>query len=628
MLYHPPRASLLHASRTLRVAAAVGGASLLSPAALAETGTDLQWLTPPSGRSGFVFLEDGLQADEGFHGGVLFHYAQRPLVCEYPDGTDDPTSLVDYAGTLDTHLSYGLSRFRLGVNAPFQPVVETEYSPTTRLSDPGLQLEVAILDRSVSPVGLSLDLGTRLPLGDPDAWGGHPATRFSGGLNFSTGSTWLVVANLGMEHGLAPDTPVAWASHPRAVGGLGLATPEYERSRASLELHGGMGLSSEASEPWLPGEAVLSISSHPVGLEDLLATFGVGLPVMVDVGVPDFRVIAGLAWSPAPRAEARPSLPDHDADGIPDVDDRCLDQAEDKDGQFDEDGCPEGDNLTPTTLRLTTVDGDPVCGAEVQVREGPLKASWHAAGGSLTRSLPTGRYLLTISSEGLAPLEAWFQVPRSPTFDLSFVLHPPEEQERGIHFVVLSPDGTLLKPQLRPHPLEGEPMEATGKGMLSPDLPPGTHEVVIWAPGRRVFHREVEVPEDEARWWQLTLPPTRVSLEEDRIRLTEPVRFPPGEIRLLPESRSLLDELAEFLRDRPEIFKVLVTCRTSEADSPAANNQLSRDRGDRILLYLHQAGLSGDRLRVQGLGGKGLEPGQRNAVTFTVEERRFDEPPQ
>jgi large repetitive protein len=58
----------------------------------------------------------------------------------------------------------------------------------------------------------------------------------------------------------------------------------------------------------------------------------------------DFRVTTGLVWSPQPAGVAAPGRNDHDGDGIPDSVDACSDEAEDKDGFQDEDGCPDADN--------------------------------------------------------------------------------------------------------------------------------------------------------------------------------------------------------------------------------------------------------------------------------------------
>ena len=58
----------------------------------------------------------------------------------------------------------------------------------------------------------------------------------------------------------------------------------------------------------------------------------------------DFRVTTGLVWAPQPSGGMAPGRNDRDGDGIPDSVDACPDEAEDKDGFQDEDGCPDPDN--------------------------------------------------------------------------------------------------------------------------------------------------------------------------------------------------------------------------------------------------------------------------------------------
>ena len=89
------------------------------------------------------------------------------------------------------------------------------------------------------------------------------------------------------------------------------------------------------------------------------------------IGTPDVRVIAQIGYAPRvkkpeplpevqpePAPAAPPPPSDRDNDGVLDDADRCPDEAEDKDGFEDEDGCPDNDN-----------DGDTVLDADDQCRD-------------------------------------------------------------------------------------------------------------------------------------------------------------------------------------------------------------------------------------------------------------------
>jgi hypothetical protein len=67
-----------------------------------------------------------------------------------------------------------------------------------------------------------------------------------------------------------------------------------------------------------------------------LLALGAGFGLTQGVGAPDARIMTGLYFVP-PRA-------DSDHDGVDDSDDQCAFLAEDRDGNQDEDGCPDPDN--------------------------------------------------------------------------------------------------------------------------------------------------------------------------------------------------------------------------------------------------------------------------------------------
>jgi len=74
----------------------------------------------------------------------------------------------------------------------------------------------------------------------------------------------------------------------------------------------------------------------------------------------DFRVMVGATWSPQPDSEARIGRGDKDGDGVPDLSDGCPEDAEDRDGYQDDDGCPDLDN-----------DGDGVLDVDDGCRDEP-----------------------------------------------------------------------------------------------------------------------------------------------------------------------------------------------------------------------------------------------------------------
>jgi large repetitive protein len=110
----------------------------------------------------------------------------------------------------------------------------------------------------------------------------------------------------------------------------------------------------------------------------VLATAGLQLRVSADVTASlmvgtgqlgargdDIRFTTGLVWAPQPEGAAAPGRSDKDGDGMPNTVDGCPDEAEDRDGFEDEDGCPERDND-----RDGIADAEDRCANEAEDRDG------------------------------------------------------------------------------------------------------------------------------------------------------------------------------------------------------------------------------------------------------------------
>ncbi|HEU0032745.1 MAG TPA: OmpA family protein [Kofleriaceae bacterium] len=79
----------------------------------------------------------------------------------------------------------------------------------------------------------------------------------------------------------------------------------------------------------------------------------------------DVRITTGLVWAPQPAGVAAPGRRDKDRDGIPDSVDACPEEAEDKDGFQDEDGCVDADNDSDGLP-----DADDSCANEPEDKDG------------------------------------------------------------------------------------------------------------------------------------------------------------------------------------------------------------------------------------------------------------------
>lgn len=107
-----------------------------------------------------------------------------------------------------------------------------------------------------------------------------------------------------------------------------------------VDVIGELSMSTNTFAPFAAGyqnqfEWLGAVRYHgPMGLDFDLGT---GTAIGPGFATPDFRIFTGLRW-----AYALPQ--DKDGDGLEDDVDKCPEQAEDKDGFQDEDGCPDLDN--------------------------------------------------------------------------------------------------------------------------------------------------------------------------------------------------------------------------------------------------------------------------------------------
>jgi OOP family OmpA-OmpF porin len=134
-------------------------------------------------------------------------------------------------------------------------------------------------------------------------------------------------------------------------GGMSVSSsePNAVYSDDDFVFHGGGGIKYRMGEGWgLRGDVRLLLP--PSSASESATT--------------DFELLVGL-YGTYPRKKAPSTPKDSDSDGILDPDDQCPEEAEDKDGFQDEDGCPDADN-----------DGDGVadandkCASEAEDKDG------------------------------------------------------------------------------------------------------------------------------------------------------------------------------------------------------------------------------------------------------------------
>lgn len=94
----------------------------------------------------------------------------------------------------------------------------------------------------------------------------------------------------------------------------------------------------------------------------------------------------------------------------------------------------------------------------------------------------------------------------------------------------------------------------------------------------------------------------RVYAKENKIKINEAVHFATDQDIILPESFSILEEVAQVMRAHPEWEELLVEGHCDSRASDAYNLDLSQRRAQSVLKFLLARGIEPSRLRAQGFG--------------------------
>jgi outer membrane protein OmpA-like peptidoglycan-associated protein len=368
--------------------------ALLGGRAYAQRSVDAELFRPSLDGYGILTVERAETAQQwGFGFKLFFNYATNPLRLAMYDaaaGAPRTTPLLErqMAVNLGAHLGF-TNWLELAIDLP---VSAQSYSaaygqpgssgdptltrsgfyaapPFTNVPPPdaaALDARVALKARLVrsSSFGLALAAIATLPFGDDSAFLGEGGVTFRSMLIADvTRGPFTVAVNVGAV--VRPETIVA---DPHDVS-LGLAQPRvlldvgdeltwsagvawrFARWGAlATEAFGLVPLVHSASRP---GDAGRDFTADVLGglqlfpLRDISIATGAGAGVISSsLRHDDLRVFIGVAWAPASsgKGSVLSSTIDSDRDGVPDALDQCPDQAEDRDGFQDDDGCPDPDN--------------------------------------------------------------------------------------------------------------------------------------------------------------------------------------------------------------------------------------------------------------------------------------------
>ncbi len=346
---------------TRRLAGWAAAWALAGPSAASADGLDAERFVPAiSAEGGFVQEHPSVPLHLGWSLGLFANVADDPVV-ERNRAGDVVRRPLDTAGSADLVGSVGLfGRLELGLHVPVRFLYEGDAvsSGGTTLSASGGLGDLRFVPKVVALRSGNLDrhflLGFALPLSFPT--GDETAFRGAGGVTVEP--RLLFAAHLG-RIGLGFDVGYKWrAEHPATLPygdeirlGPWATYSATDALTLRLEAYGGKQVGAEVDGADFPFEVLVG-ADYRVG--DVAFYGGASLGVTDGVGDPDVRGVLGVRFRKGTPPQR--GYRDSDGDGVVDHDDGCPDDAEDKDGFHDDDGCPEPDNDQDGIL-----DGDDEC---------------------------------------------------------------------------------------------------------------------------------------------------------------------------------------------------------------------------------------------------------------------------
>ncbi len=293
--------------------------------------------------------------------GLFLNYAFNSLK---QDIGGETRALIEGYGAANLVLALGFFNWvEIGANVPVALVRGDTDGPGDEqtLSGEGfgdlqLSAKIRILDRETFPVGIALVPVVQIATGESNAFISHAQTpvfrpklvldwaiteRVGLAVNLGAtlrdarrieGNVTVTDADTGSVSSLTRQDPIIFGKSLDYAVGLGVEVIS-KRLEIIGEVYGAAGLESDAARA-NPLEVLLGMRYFLAG--NSFFTLGVTRGLLGAYGDPDVRPFAGIVFEPTVR--------DSDHDGLPDDIDRCPNEPEDIDDWEDNDGCPDPDN--------------------------------------------------------------------------------------------------------------------------------------------------------------------------------------------------------------------------------------------------------------------------------------------
>jgi outer membrane protein OmpA-like peptidoglycan-associated protein len=502
------------------------------------------------------------------HAMLLIDYAHNPLVLRQE--ADDAVVGAVVSDQLTFHLNAALALWRrvtVDLNAPltlFQTGDDPSLAGNTFTSPRGaafgdlrLGARVGVLGNHEDPFQAALGANLWLPTGSQSSYVSDGSVRAMPQVIVG-GRIEPLVWSFAVGPELRPTRDVAGGTQGTALkwgGGVGFLLADG-RLQIGPELNAALGLTQPNGRTF---NAEVLLDARYRILPYLEAGLGVGPGLGGGAGTPDFHGLAMIAYTTEPQR-----LEDRDRDGIDDPADVCPDVPGVQSEDAAKNGCP------------ADKDGDGIANVEDACPDVPGVQSAEAA----KNGCPTDK-----DADGIPDIkDACPDVPGVQSEDAAKNGCPTDKDADGV------PDAKDACPDIPGVQSE----DAAKNGCPTDDKDQdGIPDAIDSCPEEKGFpHTE---PDKHGC-------PRAVRVTKEEVLLLQQIQFDFDEATIDPGSQPILDEVAQALKDHPEILSVEVQGHTDEQGTQEYNKRLSQRRADAVRQALVRRGIAADRLSAKGYG--------------------------
>jgi outer membrane protein OmpA-like peptidoglycan-associated protein len=552
--------------------------SLLASEAAAQVRLD-RYIAPASPNDGLRLTRPEALGDRQLGALLVFDYADDPLVLELERGLSDTETASLVARQLEGHarFTYGLyDRLVLSGGVDFAVMMAGDHfndraSGTTLapadgagLGDVRLGARYVALGSAGELGAVAIDVQTSLPL----ARGVNSGQNLSGERGATLSPALIGELRPGPVR-LTANAGVLIRKNSALLGarvrdeltfgiGAALRLPAQLRDLEAIsELYGSTDILEPFDAEQTPIEALFGARYH-VGEQWQVSLAG-GPGMRRGLGSPDLRAIASLGFVGVGQA-------DLDGDSVSDDIDRCPNEAEDRDGHDDEDGCPDLDND-----RDGVPDSADRCPGEPEDPDGFNDGDGCADLDNDQDGVPDATDQCPAQAEDR---DGDRDQDGCPDVDLD-----------------LDSDGDGIADSADRCKSEREDADGFQDEDGCPD-PDNDSDGVLDA-------------EDECPLVAGTIEKrgcAAVHVEGSQIRIDERIEFAPGGAEIVAESQALMEQIRVLLEKNPQIRKVAVQGFTDATGAAPYNQKLSERRAKSVVQWLAQHGIEASRLSAWGCG--------------------------